>query len=209
MLIILFSSQTSPARPAPPVLEPSSTKISYNIRMQYYNMMVKHCLTIYDECSDAWERVIFILLMEMRTYSCSSLWPWPLTRDAIFRLKRRNWPFSKNVAHPSHIKVAPCWLSIGCARNRWVRTEIPFFLSFFPRINNSMINETFSISIQFLIRCGKYQYRKVSSDFHIFSETFVTFSYFFFTCRGKVISHDVILAGKMGQQVSWSVNKKT
>lgn len=51
--------QNSPTKPAPPVLEASSTKISYNIRMQYYNMMVKHCLTIYDQCTDAWERVIF------------------------------------------------------------------------------------------------------------------------------------------------------
>lgn len=50
--------QSSPSKPAPPVLEASSTKISYNIRTQYYNMMVKHCLTIYDECTDAWERVI-------------------------------------------------------------------------------------------------------------------------------------------------------
>lgn len=44
------------ARPAPPVLEVNSTKISYNIRMQYYNMMVKHCLIIYPNCEDAWDR---------------------------------------------------------------------------------------------------------------------------------------------------------
>lgn len=44
------------ARPAPPVLEPTSTKISYNLRMQYYNMMVKHCLVIYPSCEDAWAR---------------------------------------------------------------------------------------------------------------------------------------------------------
>lgn len=44
------------ARPAPPVLEPISTKISYNLRMQYYNMMVKHCLVIYPSCEDAWSR---------------------------------------------------------------------------------------------------------------------------------------------------------
>lgn len=43
-------------RPAPPVLEPTSTKISYNLRMQYYNMMVKHCLVIYPSCEDAWAR---------------------------------------------------------------------------------------------------------------------------------------------------------
>lgn len=46
----------SNVRPSPPVLEPTSTKISYNLRMQYYNMMVKHCLVIYPSCEDAWAR---------------------------------------------------------------------------------------------------------------------------------------------------------
>lgn len=41
----------------PPVLEANSTKISYNIRMQYYEMMVKHCISIYPNAADAWERV--------------------------------------------------------------------------------------------------------------------------------------------------------
>ncbi|XP_053946451.1 RNA exonuclease 1 homolog isoform X2 [Anastrepha ludens] len=40
----------------PPVLEASSSKISFNIRMQYYEMMVKHCLAIYPNVADAWER---------------------------------------------------------------------------------------------------------------------------------------------------------
>lgn len=44
------------AKPPPPVLEPQSTKISLNLRMQYYTLMVKHCRTIYAECEDAWER---------------------------------------------------------------------------------------------------------------------------------------------------------
>lgn len=43
--------------PKPPVLEANSTKISYNIRMQYYDMMVKHCLAMYPNTADAWERV--------------------------------------------------------------------------------------------------------------------------------------------------------
>lgn len=43
--------------PKPPVLEANSTKISYNIRMQYYDMMVKHCQAIYPNAADAWERV--------------------------------------------------------------------------------------------------------------------------------------------------------
>lgn len=41
---------------APPVLEPHSSKINFNLRMQYYNMMVKHCAAIYDQQEDAWER---------------------------------------------------------------------------------------------------------------------------------------------------------
>ncbi|XP_059612326.1 RNA exonuclease 1 homolog isoform X2 [Phlebotomus argentipes] len=41
---------------APPVLEASATKISYNLRMQYYNIMIKHCLAIYPNCEDAWQR---------------------------------------------------------------------------------------------------------------------------------------------------------
>ncbi|BFF92462.1 RNA exonuclease 1 homolog [Drosophila madeirensis] len=40
----------------PPVLEPQSSKISYNIRMQYYEMMVKQCTIIYPQLADAWER---------------------------------------------------------------------------------------------------------------------------------------------------------
>ncbi|XP_037891689.1 RNA exonuclease 1 homolog [Glossina fuscipes] len=40
----------------PPVLEANSTKISFNIRMQYYEMMVKHSLAIYPNSVDAWER---------------------------------------------------------------------------------------------------------------------------------------------------------
>lgn len=45
-----------PAKPVPPVLEADSTKISYNIRMQFYNLMIKHCLNIYTSCEDAYER---------------------------------------------------------------------------------------------------------------------------------------------------------
>ncbi|XP_017052786.2 RNA exonuclease 1 homolog isoform X1 [Drosophila ficusphila] len=40
----------------PTVLEPSSSKISYNVRIQYYEMMVKHCTVIYPQLADAWER---------------------------------------------------------------------------------------------------------------------------------------------------------
>lgn len=46
----------APAKPVPPVLEAESTKISYNIRMQFYNLMIKHCLNIYTNCEDAYER---------------------------------------------------------------------------------------------------------------------------------------------------------
>lgn len=41
---------------APPPLESGSSKISLHLRMQYYNLMVKHCLTIYTSKEDAWQR---------------------------------------------------------------------------------------------------------------------------------------------------------
>ncbi|EDV91027.1 RNA exonuclease 1 homolog [Drosophila grimshawi] len=47
---------TAAAAAKPPVLEPQSSKISYNIRMQYYEMMVKQCTVIYPQLNDAWER---------------------------------------------------------------------------------------------------------------------------------------------------------
>ncbi|EDW80888.1 uncharacterized protein Dwil_GK11769 [Drosophila willistoni] len=45
---------TGPEKPT--VLEPQSSKISYNIRMQYYELMVKQCTIIYPQLVDAWER---------------------------------------------------------------------------------------------------------------------------------------------------------
>lgn len=53
---IASSSAATPTKPTPPVLEADSTKISYNIRMQFYNLMVNHCLKIYPTCEDAWDR---------------------------------------------------------------------------------------------------------------------------------------------------------
>uniref|UniRef100_A0A1I8PY30 Exonuclease domain-containing protein n=1 Tax=Stomoxys calcitrans TaxID=35570 RepID=A0A1I8PY30_STOCA len=51
------AASTEPEKaPKPPVLEANATKISYNIRMQYYDMMVKHCVAIYPNIADAWER---------------------------------------------------------------------------------------------------------------------------------------------------------
>lgn len=43
-------------RPKPPVLDAESTKISYNIRMQYYEIMVEHCSSVYPNIADAWDR---------------------------------------------------------------------------------------------------------------------------------------------------------
>lgn len=51
--VLVFKEKQS----KPPVLEANSTKISFNIRMQYYDMMVKHSLAIYPNSVDAWERV--------------------------------------------------------------------------------------------------------------------------------------------------------
>ncbi|XP_052888235.1 RNA exonuclease 1 homolog [Anopheles moucheti] len=54
--VLASKAAATPAAQAPPILEPASSKISYNIRMQYYGLMVKHCLNIYPTCEDAWER---------------------------------------------------------------------------------------------------------------------------------------------------------
>ncbi|XP_017119236.1 RNA exonuclease 1 homolog [Drosophila elegans] len=49
-----MASEANPEKPT--VLDPSSSKISYNVRIQYYEMMVKHCTIIYPQLADAWER---------------------------------------------------------------------------------------------------------------------------------------------------------
>lgn len=113
-----------PAKAAPPVLEAESTKISYNIRMQFYNLMIKHCLNIYTSCDDAYDRAQTEELAVMK--KCST-----------------------------------------------------------PMIYKSSA----------LLTINKLRKEAVESG----SET---------TDRGKTISHDVILAGKMGHNISWSVNKK-
>lgn len=41
---------------APPVIENHNTKISCNVRTQFYNMMVRHCVEIYSIPADAFER---------------------------------------------------------------------------------------------------------------------------------------------------------
>uniref|UniRef100_A0A182JWP7 C3H1-type domain-containing protein n=1 Tax=Anopheles christyi TaxID=43041 RepID=A0A182JWP7_9DIPT len=54
--VLASKAAAAPAAQAPPILEPASSKISYNIRMQYYGLMVKHCLNIYPTNEDAWDR---------------------------------------------------------------------------------------------------------------------------------------------------------
>ncbi|EAT45130.1 AAEL003572-PA [Aedes aegypti] len=126
----IVSTVTSPATstsaatstPLPP--PPKSTKISFNIRMQFYNLMIKHCLNIYPSCDDAYDRAQTEELAVMK--KCST-----------------------------------------------------------PMIYKSSA----------LLTINKLRKEAVDSG----SET---------TEKSKTISHDVILAGKMGQNISWSVNKK-
>uniref|UniRef100_A0A182PBA0 Exonuclease domain-containing protein n=1 Tax=Anopheles epiroticus TaxID=199890 RepID=A0A182PBA0_9DIPT len=54
--VLSSKAAAMPVAQAPPVLEPASSKISYNLRMQYYGLMVKHCLNIYPTSEDAWDR---------------------------------------------------------------------------------------------------------------------------------------------------------
>ncbi len=93
------------SKPAPPVLEPHQKKISYNIRMQYYNIMVTHCLNIYPNCEDAWDRaqteelVVFNKCGTPNIYKSSALL-------AINKLKKEsidagnvNTPKEKTISH--------------------------------------------------------------------------------------------------------------
>lgn len=51
------AAAAAPEKPRPIVLESHSTKISLNLRMQYYTLMAQHCRNIYrDNADDAWER---------------------------------------------------------------------------------------------------------------------------------------------------------
>lgn len=49
-------SDIDPCKLAPPIKEAQSSKISSNIRNQYYQIMVKHCVQIYSLSADAYER---------------------------------------------------------------------------------------------------------------------------------------------------------
>lgn len=118
------SQPAPPTKAAPPLLEAESTKISYNVRMQYYNLMIKHCLNIYSDCEDAYDRA---------------------------------------------------------------QTEE---LAVMKKCKTPMIYKSSA-----LLTINKLRKEAVDSG----SET---------TERNKTISHDVILAGKMGHNISWSVNKK-
>lgn len=110
---------------APPVLEPHSSKINFNLRMQYYNMMVKHCRSIYDTQEDAWERA---------------------------------------------------------------QTEE---LAVFKKCSSAVIYKSSAT-----LAINKLRKESISAG-HAAAET-----------GNKVVSHDVILAGKLGQQNSWSINRQ-
>uniref|UniRef100_A0A182F9B4 Uncharacterized protein n=1 Tax=Anopheles albimanus TaxID=7167 RepID=A0A182F9B4_ANOAL len=120
----VVSTSASPAAQAPPILEPTSSKISYNVRMQYYGLMIKHCLNIYPNCEDAWDRA---------------------------------------------------------------QTEE---LAVMKKCSTAMIYKSSA-----LLTINKLRKEAVESG----SET---------AEKNKTVSHDVILAGKMVNNISWSVNKK-
>lgn len=80
-------ADVDPSKLAPPVKEAQNTKISSNIRTQYYQIMVRHCLQIYPLAADAFERAqseeftVFQKCMMVPTYKTSVLL-------AINRLKK-------------------------------------------------------------------------------------------------------------------------
>uniref|UniRef100_A0A182MBX0 Exonuclease domain-containing protein n=1 Tax=Anopheles culicifacies TaxID=139723 RepID=A0A182MBX0_9DIPT len=122
--VLASKAAATPAAQAPPILEPASSKISYNIRMQYYGLMVKHCLNIYPTCEDAWDRAQTEELAVMK--KCST----------------------------AMIYKSSALLTINKLRKEAVETG------------------------------------SEAAD------------------KNKTVSHDVILAGKMVNNISWSVNKK-
>lgn len=80
-------SDIDPVKLAPPLKEPNSSKISCNVRNQYYKIMVNHCLQIYSLPEDSYERAqneeftVFQKCKLVQTYKTSALL-------AISRLKK-------------------------------------------------------------------------------------------------------------------------
>lgn len=71
--------------------------------------MVKHCLTIYDECNDAWERVRFRIHSGEKTSPLQlQIVKFQMIYFNGFRRKQRNWPYLKNVIHQIYTKVVHC-----------------------------------------------------------------------------------------------------
>lgn len=96
-------SDIDPCKLAPPIKQAQSSKISSNLRNQYYQIMVKHCVQIYPLPADAYERaqseefVVFEKCKLPTTYK-------PCAMLAINRLKkeaenRTNEKTPKTVSH--------------------------------------------------------------------------------------------------------------
>lgn len=72
-------NDVDPCKLAPPIKEAHSTKISSNVRTQYYQLMVKNCLAIYALPADAFERAqneefgVFQKCKMVPTYKTSAL----------------------------------------------------------------------------------------------------------------------------------------
>jgi RNA exonuclease 1 len=90
---------------APPIIEPHNTKISANVRTQMYKLMVKHCLDIYTDPPDGFQRAqneeyeIFKKCSIVSIYKTSSML-------ALNRLKKEaeaNGNNSKNKVTPKTI----------------------------------------------------------------------------------------------------------
>lgn len=82
-------SDVDPCKLAPPIKEPTSAKISSNVRTQYYQVMVRHCVQIYPLTADAYERAqneefaVFQKCKIVQTYKSSVML-------AINRLKKES-----------------------------------------------------------------------------------------------------------------------
>ncbi|KAH8406589.1 hypothetical protein KR215_008778 [Drosophila sulfurigaster] len=98
-------STESAAAEKPPVLEPRSSKISYNVRMQYYELMVKECVIIYPQLADAWERAqveelaVFKKCSTVPIYKNSSMLAVNKLRKEAIEAGNQSSANSKTVSH--------------------------------------------------------------------------------------------------------------
>jgi RNA exonuclease 1 len=111
-------SDVDASKLAPPVLEANQTKISCNIRTQFYKMMVKHCLEIYSLPADAFERAQNEELQVMKKCSVVSIYK-TSAMLAINRLKKEAETNSSKKSTPKMLSHDVVLAGAAGARVSW------------------------------------------------------------------------------------------